>query len=266
MSPIATNSSSKFLPGNTRTRGYLDSIAQERNLATPPRVTIPQTGSGITEFLMSPGSAVTEGSARACTAGSGSDSGNQDIHTSQKTPVRQSSTSPKTFLRRARLEDPTVSGPACRSGTGSDEQSEQKSTTTGIPVGNLKFTSTPILAQTTASGQCESTTPRNQTVGREHELTQTPSTPEEQRVLDDDDVPATREEFRKMRRQLREMKRFMHEVTMQHADDIDVMRRDLEEARTWATAARIASDRLKKEENKPDESFKHTGKKHLKIS
>ena len=97
VSPIATNSSSNIPPGNTRTRGYLDNTAQDSNLATPPRVTIPQTGSGITEFLMSPGSAVTEGSARACTAGSGSDSGNQDIETSQKHPVRQSSTSPKLF-------------------------------------------------------------------------------------------------------------------------------------------------------------------------
>ena len=75
----------------------------------------------------------------------------------------------------------------------------------------------------------------------------TPSTPDDARVLDDDNVPATRDEFRRMRRQMREMKNFIQKVMSQQAAAAAIDHRDLEEARTWATAARIAADRLKNE-------------------
>ena len=58
--------------------------------------------------------------------------------------------------------------------------------------------------------------------------TLTPSTPEDSRALDDDDVPATREEFRKMSRQMRDMKRFVQDVMSQQSEDAEAVQKDLE--------------------------------------
>lgn len=50
-------------------------------------------------------------------------------------------------------------------------------------------------------------------------LIRTPSTPEEQQHIDDDRCPATREEFRKMRRQLKETRQSVNELIQKQWED-----------------------------------------------
>ena len=85
-SPIGNNSISQpNTPGNVRSRGY----SGKKDLATPPGEDRPQTGANIKEFRLTPGSVLTEGSARVYTAGSPSESGSQGTSSSKKTPIRQ---------------------------------------------------------------------------------------------------------------------------------------------------------------------------------
>ena len=74
----------------------------------------------------------------------------------------------------------------------------------------------------------------------------TPSTAEDQRVFDDEDTPATRGEFRRMLRLLHEMRKFMQDRMSLQADEIVKIQRILEEARTWATTARVSTVKLKR--------------------
>lgn len=73
----------------------------------------------------------------------------------------------------------------------------------------------------------------------------TPSTAEDHRVFDGEDKLATRGEFRRMRRLMQEMRTFLQDIMSDQAEDVATLKRDLEEARTWATSAKVSATKLK---------------------
>ena len=77
----------------------------------------------------------------------------------------------------------------------------------------------------------------------------TPSTAEDHRVFDDEDKPATRGKFGRMMRIMKDMNVFIQDVMSDQAGDVAKLQRDVEEARSWATAARAASAKLKNDIN-----------------
>ena len=76
--------------------------------------------------------------------------------------------------------------------------------------------------------------------GAKQRINLTPSTPEEQRMFDDDAVPATRDEFRRLRRQLKETRMYVQDLQQQQ-------QQTAEDADTWIRVARKAAETARKE-------------------